>query len=100
MKRSGLWATNIEILRLHHAETLRHGYERSQAQRERARALYDERFCRRWAFYRAGAEMGIRHGRLMVFQTQLAHRQGAVPLTRDDLYAQPPHLATQRALRA
>jgi cyclopropane-fatty-acyl-phospholipid synthase len=100
VERSGLWATDIEILRLHYAETLRHWYERFQAQRARARALYDERFCRMWEFYLAGAEMGFRHGRLMVFQIQLAHRPDAVPLTRDYLYAQPPERAAERSLRA
>ena len=100
VERSGLWTTDIEILRLHYAETLRHWYERFQAQRERVRALYDERFCRMWEFYLAGAEMAFRHGRLMVFQIQLAHRQGAVPLTRDYLYAQPSHLPAERSLRA
>lgn len=88
VERSGLWVTDIEILRLHYAETLRHWLERFQAQREQARALYDERFCRMWEFYLAGAEMGFRHGRLMVFQLQLAHQPDAVPLTRDYLYRQ------------
>ena len=89
VEHSGLWVTDIEILRLHYAETLRHWFERFQAQRERAKALYDERFCRMWEFYLAGAEMGFRHGRLMVFQLQLAHRPDAVPLTRDYLYQKP-----------
>lgn len=88
VEKSGLWVTDVEILRLHYAETLRHWSERFQAQRERARELYDERFCRMWEFYLAGAEMGFRHGRLMVFQLQLAHRPDAVPLTRDYLYRQ------------
>jgi len=100
VERSGLWATDIEILRLHYAETLRHWYERFQAQRARARALYDERFCRMWEFYLAGAEMGFRHGRLMVFQIQLAHRCDAVPLTRDYLYAEPSRRPAERSLRA
>lgn len=89
VEHSGLWVTDVEILRLHYAETLRHWFERFQAQRERAKALYDERFCRMWEFYLAGAEMGFRHGRLMVFQLQLAHRPDAVPLTRDYLYQKP-----------
>lgn len=89
VEHSGLWVTDVEILRLHYAETLRHWFERFQAQRERAKALYDERFCRMWEFYLAGAEMGFRHGRLMVFQLQLAHRPDAVPLTRDYLYRKP-----------
>ena len=86
VERSGLWLTDVEILRLHYAETLRHWFDRFQAQRDRARALYDERFCRMWEFYLAGAEMAFRHGRLMVFQIQLAHQRDAVPLTRDYLY--------------
>jgi cyclopropane-fatty-acyl-phospholipid synthase len=46
-------------------------------------ALYDERFCRMWEFYLAGAEMGFRYGTHMNFQLQLTKRVGALPLTRD-----------------
>ena len=82
-ERSGLWVTDVEILRLHYAETLRHWFERFTARREAARELYDERFCRMWEFYLAVCEMAFRKGRLMVFQIQLANRRDAVPLTRD-----------------
>ena len=68
------------------------------AQRDRARALYDERFCRMWEFYLAGAEMAFRHGRLMVFQIQLAHQRDAVPLTRDYLYAHGGAAAAEQPL--
>ena len=80
---SGLWVTDIEILRLHYAETLRHWFERFQANRDAAKAIYDERFCRMWEFYLATCETAFRNGRMMVFQLQLAHRPDAVPLTRD-----------------
>ncbi len=83
---SGLCVTDVEILRLHYAHTLRHWFERFQAHRDRARELYDERFCRMWEFYLSGAEMAFRHGHMMVFQLQLAHRQDAVPLTRDYIH--------------
>ena len=83
VERSGLWATDVEILRLHYADTLKHWYERFQQNRERARALYDERFCRMWEFYLAACEMMFRNGELMVFQIQLAHEPDAVPMTRD-----------------
>lgn len=82
-ERSGLWVTDVEVLRLHYAETLRHWSERFAAERETARALYDERFCRMWEFYLAICEMAFRNGWLMVFQIQLAKRRDAVPLTRD-----------------
>jgi len=80
---TGLWVTDIEILRLHYAETLKAWYERFQANREAIRALYDERFCRMWEFYLLGCEIAFRHWHQMVFQIQLTKRPDAVPLTRD-----------------
>lgn len=83
VERSGLWVTDIEILRLHYAKTLRRWRERFAANRERVKQLYDERFCRMWEFYLTGCEISFREMGQMVFQMQLARRQDAVPLTRD-----------------
>ena len=85
IEQVGLWVTDIEVLRLHYAETLRHWRERFQANRDRVKhtAGYDERFCRMWEFYLAGCEVSFRYMNQMVFQIQLAKRQDAVPLTRD-----------------
>jgi len=83
VERSGLWVTDIEILRLHYAETLRHRFERFLANRDRAEAVYDERFCRMWEFYPAACEATIRNGPMMVFQFQLARRRDSAPQTRD-----------------
>jgi cyclopropane-fatty-acyl-phospholipid synthase len=83
VERLRLWVTDIEILRLHYAETLRLWRQRFEAQRERARAIYDERFCRMWEMYLVGAETAFRHGNHLVFQMQLARRLDTVPLTRD-----------------
>ena len=93
VEHSGLWVTDLEILRLHYADTLKEWGLRFAANRERARQLYDERFCRMWEFYLASCEMAFRAGRMMVFQIQLARRQDAVPLTRDYIsHADPPGL--------
>jgi cyclopropane-fatty-acyl-phospholipid synthase len=83
IERAGLWVTDIEILRLHYAKTLRCWLERFEAQREEMAALYDERFCRMWEFYLAGAEMGFLYGTHMNFQLQLTKRVGVLPITRD-----------------
>jgi len=83
IERAGLWVTDIEILRLHYAETLHHWYDRFMAQRDKALELYDERFCRMWEFYLIGCEIAFRRMGQMVFQIQIAKRQDAVPLTRD-----------------
>ena len=83
VERSGLIATDIEILRLHYAETLRHWRRRFSANRDAIATLYDDAFCRMFEFYLAAAEITFRRCDHMVWQLQLAHVQQAVPLTRD-----------------
>nr|WP_245161517.1 cyclopropane-fatty-acyl-phospholipid synthase family protein [Brevundimonas alba] len=83
IERAGLWVTDVEILRLHYAETLKAWRERFEANRAQIADLYDERFCRMWEFYLCLSEVAFRHRGCMVFQIQLSKRVGAVPLTRD-----------------
>ena len=84
IERAGLWITDVEILRLHYAETCRIWRERFMADPD-IPTMFDGRFRRMWEFYLAGAELGFRHGGHMVFQIQLAKKRDAVPLTRDYL---------------
>ena len=94
IEKAGLWVTDIEILRLHYAETLRHWRQRFLANRERIKEMagYDDRFCRMWEFYLAGCEVAFRYMQQMVFQIQIARRQDAVPLVRD-------YMATEERLK-
>lgn len=85
IERAGLWVTDMEVLRLHYAETLRHWRERFLARRGEALAMYDERFCRMWEFYLAASEVAFRELGHMVFQLQLTKKQTAAPLSRDYL---------------
>lgn len=87
VESSGLWMTDLEILRLHYAMTLAHWRARFAANRTAIAALHDERFCRMFEFYLSGSEFAFRNGGHMVWQMQLAHRPEAVPLTRDYLAA-------------
>jgi cyclopropane-fatty-acyl-phospholipid synthase len=82
-ERLGLWITDIEILRLHYAETLRAWRARFERNRERVRDIYDERFCRMWELYLTVSEIAFRRQDFMVFQMQLAKAVDAVPLSRD-----------------
>jgi cyclopropane-fatty-acyl-phospholipid synthase len=82
VERAGLWVTDVEILRIHYAETLRQWHRRFQSNRDKARSLYDERFCRMWEFYLQLCEVGYRRLNWMVFQVQIAKSIAAVPLTR------------------
>jgi cyclopropane-fatty-acyl-phospholipid synthase len=84
---SGLVAADIEVWRLHYAETLRHWYMRFMDNIDKARALYDERFCRMWRYYLVASELTFRLSNQVVFQMQLTPKQDAVPLTRDYLYS-------------
>ncbi len=86
IEKQHLFTTDIEVWRLHYAETLRHWHDRFMANIDKARALYDERFCRMWRYYLIACELTFRLNRQVVFQFQLSPRQDAVPLTRDYLY--------------
>jgi cyclopropane-fatty-acyl-phospholipid synthase len=94
IERSGLLVCDIEILRLHYAQTLRHWRERFLAHREDVEKVYDARFVRMWEFYLAAAEMSFREQAMMVFQIQLTKRQGVVPMTRDYIERETLRLRT------
>jgi cyclopropane-fatty-acyl-phospholipid synthase len=83
LEREGLYITDIEILRLHYARTLREWADRFAANRTRAAEIYDERFCRMWECYLAGAECSFRFGGLNNFQIQFGKNQNVLPLTRN-----------------
>ncbi len=83
LERSKLLATDMEILKTHYAETLKHWHRRFAVNREAVKQLYDERFCRMWEFYLLGCEQTFRHDDQMVFQVQIAKDRYATPETRD-----------------
>lgn len=83
IERNGLQVSDIEVLRLHYAETLKAWRERFLDNRDKAVALYDERFARMWEFYLAGAETGFRHQGLVIHQIQIVRDQNVLPLVRD-----------------
>ena len=83
IEKSGLYVTDVEILRLHYAETLREWRRRFVANWPKATERMGEEFCRMWEFYLAGSETAFRHQDLMVFQIQLTKKVGTLPLTRD-----------------
>jgi cyclopropane-fatty-acyl-phospholipid synthase len=99
IEKSGLLVTDIEILRLHYAETLLHWRERFLAHRDEVERFYDQHFVRMWEFYLAAAEMSFREQNLMVFQVQLTKRQDVVPMTRDYIMREEQRLRAAEAKR-
>ncbi len=87
IEKSGLLVTDIEVLRLHYAETLAAWQRNFENAREKVAAMTSERFCRMWEYYLSGCEVGFRYHNLAVFQIQLAKQVDAAPLTRAYLYS-------------
>lgn len=83
VEKAGLWITDIEILRLHYAMTIREWRRRFAANRDAIQSLYDERFCRMFEFYLSGCELAFRRTDHMNWQLQLTREKEALPLTRD-----------------
>jgi cyclopropane-fatty-acyl-phospholipid synthase len=100
VERAGLMVTDVEVLRLHYADTLRAWRERFAAQRAEIAQIYDERFCRMWEFYLCVSEIAFRYRGHMVFQLQLAKRVDAVPQTRDYIGEAERRLARPAERRA
>ena len=86
VERSGLMITDVEILRMHYAQTLRLWRERFERSRDEIRCLYDERFCRMFEFYLAGAELAFRCQGQVVFQIQVSPSQTSLPFSRDYMW--------------
>lgn len=86
VEKSGLWATDIEILRLHYARTLELWRERFNASRPALAAIYDERFCRMFEFYLIGSELAFRRMGHINWQLQLTRRLETLPLSRDYMF--------------
>lgn len=97
IEKSGLWVTDIEILRSHYADTLREWGRRFAANRGEAARMFDERFCRMWEFYLATAEFAFRSGGHMNFQIQLAKSVDAAPIRRSYMVTVEDDLRDDRA---
>ena len=95
-----LWVTDLEFLRLHYADTLREWGARFEANRDKAEAMYDAKFCRMWEFYLISAEMMFRTGSQLVFHLQLSRKRDAAPITRDYIGERQRQLRKQEAALA
>jgi cyclopropane-fatty-acyl-phospholipid synthase len=100
IERAKLIVTDVEILQLHYAETLKAWRERFLAYRDEAVRIYDQRFVRMWEFYLACSEMAFREADMVVFQVQMAKRKGLVPATRDYIAREEARLRTREAGQA
>jgi cyclopropane-fatty-acyl-phospholipid synthase len=97
IERAQLIVTDVEVLQLHYAETLKAWRERFLAHRDEVVRLYDQRFVRMWEFYLACSEMAFREGDMVVFQIQMAKHKGQLPETRDYIVREEARLRGREA---
>ncbi|MDC3157944.1 cyclopropane-fatty-acyl-phospholipid synthase family protein, partial [Candidatus Pelagibacter sp.] len=83
IENSGLIVSDIEVLRMHYAHTLRNWKERFLSKKDTVLGMFDEKFFRMWEFYLASCEMAFKWGDQVVFQFQLSKDNISVPNTRD-----------------
>ncbi|MGI9371882.1 MAG: class I SAM-dependent methyltransferase [Hyphomicrobiales bacterium] len=96
VEQSGLWVNDIEILRLHYADTLLAWENNFQENRDKIAEMLDARFCRMWEFYLIMSEFTFRHGKHMVFQMQLTKDVNTLPITRDYMFAREEELEQKK----
>ena len=100
LENSGLWQTDIEIWRLHYAQTIRHWRDRFEAHIDEIRSTYDARFIRMFRYYLTICFLAFEHQMQAVYHFQLAHKRDTVPLTRAYLHASSDRNATNATKRA
>jgi cyclopropane-fatty-acyl-phospholipid synthase len=83
----GFAVLDVENLRLHYAQTLRHWLELYEEAGEQVRAMFDDKFVRMWRLYLAGSVAAFTTGTLQLFQVLFAPRENNdVPMTRAHLH--------------
>ena len=87
IEKSGLIVSDIEVLRMHYAHTLRNWKERFKKNKEKVVQMFDERFFRMFEFYLSSCEMAFKHGDQVVYQFQLTKKLTTAPSTRDYIYS-------------
>ena len=87
IEKSGLILSDVEILRMHYAHTLRNWKERFLKNKGKVLKMFDERFFRMFEFYLSSCEMAFKHGDQVVYQLQLTKKLNTAPATRDYIYS-------------
>ena len=86
IEKSGLIISDIEVLRMRYAHTLKNWKERFMSKKGEVLEMFDEKFFRMWEFYLVSCEMAFKWSDQVVFQFQLTKKFKATPITRDYIY--------------
>tara|TARA_B110000438_G_scaffold108313_1_gene106416 strand:- start:135 stop:1331 length:1197 start_codon:yes stop_codon:yes gene_type:complete len=82
IEKTGLVLADCETLIHHYDKTLKAWLKRFLENKNRAKSLYDEDFCRMWEFYLASCSAAFKFRDLVVYQLQLVKNFNAPPSNR------------------
>ena len=86
VEQNDLYVTDVEVLRLHYAKTLKRWYENFRNNEREIKKIYDEKFCRMWKYYLIASEISFRYYQHVVFQFQISKKLESLPLSRKYIY--------------
>jgi len=86
IEKSGLIISDVEVLRMHYAHTLRNWKNRFTKNKDKVLKMFDEKFFRMWEFYLVSCEKTFEWGDQVVYQLQLTKSMHIAPNTRDYIY--------------
>jgi len=86
IEKSGLIVSDLEVLKMHYAHTLRNWRENFLKNKDKVFKMFDEKFFRMWEFYLTSCEAEFRFGDQVVYQFQLTKKVNTTPQTRDYIY--------------
>ena len=84
LEKTGLILSDMESLIHHYDKTLKVWLDRFLANREKAKNLYSESFCKMWEFYLASCSATFKYRDLLVYQLQIVKSFKAIPSNRRD----------------
>jgi len=84
VEKTGLILSDMESLIHHYDKTLVGWLDRFIKNREKAKKMYSENFCRMWEFYLASCSAAFKYRDLLVYQLQIVKDFKAIPANRRD----------------
>jgi len=84
VEKTGLVLSDMESLIHHYDKTLKAWLDRFLQNRERAKKMYSEKFCRMWEFYLSSCSASFHYRDLLVYQLQIVKNYSSVPSNRRD----------------
>jgi cyclopropane-fatty-acyl-phospholipid synthase len=84
VEKTGLILSDMESLIHHYDKTLKVWLERFLKNREKAKKMYSEHFCKMWEFYLSSCSAAFTYRDLLVYQLQIVKNFSSIPSNRRD----------------